>query len=386
MPNNQTQKNIPNGWQQAKLEKFCDISAGGTPSTKKLEYWNGNIPWMNSGDLNKRIIFNVEGRITEQGLNSSSAKLVPINSVLIGLAGQGKTRGTVAINKIGLTTNQSVAFFIPTKINYNFLYFNLYRRYEELRQISAGDGGRGGLNLRLLKNLKIILPPLPEQKRIVKVLETWDEAIEKLEKKIGIKKNIKKGLMQRLLTSKVRLPGFRDPWGRIEFDDCIIVNKKIKGIKKADYLESGEYPIIDQSQAKIAGHSNDRNLINNDLPAIVFGDHTRVLKYVDYPFVLGDDGTKVFKARNKMSIKFLYYYLTLIKIPNTGYNRHFKYLKDLILNIPSIKEQDLIVKLLSAADQEIEVLENKINKFKDQKKYLLNNLLTGKIRVPEFVK
>lgn len=143
------------------------VTAGGTPSTNKPEYWGGSIRWMNSGELNFKKVTEVEGKITEEGLKNSSTKIVPPNCVLIGLAGQGKTRGTVAINKIKLCTNQSIAAIFPDEsFSTEFLYQNLDNRYDELRTISTGDGGRGGLNLTLIKKLTVNLPSLPEQKVI----------------------------------------------------------------------------------------------------------------------------------------------------------------------------------------------------------------------------
>jgi type I restriction enzyme S subunit len=388
MKSKEKQKNIPNGWIHIKLGKVSTISAGGTPSTKRKDFWGGNVPWMNSGDLNKRVVFEVDGRITESGLKSSAAKILPINSVLIGLAGQGKTRGTVAINKIKLCTNQSVATFIPGKnLNYQFLFYNLDRRYEELRRISAGDGGRGGLNLQILKSLKIKLPAISEQNNIVGVLGVWDAIIDKLLKKIEIKKRIKKGLIRELLTGKTRLPGFRREWEIKSFTDCFDVKNKIRGEKKFDYLVYGRFPVIDQGQSKISGYSNNKDLVINDnLPFIVFGDHTRILKLIDFPFILGNDGTKVFFGKADYDTNFLFYLLNTIEIPNTGYNRHFKFLKDAIIKIPnSKKEQVAIAKILTTADDEIMGLEKKMGILKDQKKFLLNNLITGVIRVPEGV-
>uniref|UniRef100_UPI0030C840F6 restriction endonuclease subunit S n=1 Tax=Yeosuana marina TaxID=1565536 RepID=UPI0030C840F6 len=157
---------IPDSWSVKRIDSIAKTSAGGTPSTRVKAYWNGNVLWMNSGDLNKKIINEVEGRITEIGLKESSAKLVPINSVLVGLAGQGKTRGTAAINKVELSTNQSVAFIVPNSdlVYYKYLYFNIDSRYEELRRLSTGDGGRGGLNLKLINGFKIYIPSKVEQK------------------------------------------------------------------------------------------------------------------------------------------------------------------------------------------------------------------------------
>jgi len=106
---------------------------------------------MNSGELHLKRVLDVEGRITEYGLKNSATKLIPEKCVLIGLAGQGKTRGTVALNMVQLCTNQSIAAIIPCEeVSSDYLYHNLDMRYKELRSISTGEGGRGGLNLTLI--------------------------------------------------------------------------------------------------------------------------------------------------------------------------------------------------------------------------------------------
>ena len=114
---------IPDDWEVKSLGDITRIQAGGTPSTLFEAYWNGNIRWMNSGELNLKRVYEVEGRITELGLNNSSTHLIPKGCVLIGLAGQGKTRGTAAINYVDLCTNQSIAAIFPSKFHSSdFLY------------------------------------------------------------------------------------------------------------------------------------------------------------------------------------------------------------------------------------------------------------------------
>ncbi|HAS3641327.1 TPA: restriction endonuclease subunit S [Vibrio cholerae] len=194
-------------WEEVLLGSIANLTAGGTPSTKHPDYWGGNIPWMNSGEINLKKVFGVEGRITDLGLKKSSTKIIPADSVLIALAGQGKTRGTVAINRIELCTNQSIAAVMPDSslLCSDFLYFNLDSRYQELRSLSTGDGGRGGLNLSILKSIKIDLPPLDEQQKIASVLTAADKEIELLEAKLAHFKEEKKALMQQLLTGKRRV-------------------------------------------------------------------------------------------------------------------------------------------------------------------------------------
>jgi type I restriction enzyme S subunit len=191
-----------------KISEVCSkVTSGGTPSTKNAEYWKGGeIPWMNSGEINLKFVSQVEGRITDLGLRNSSTKIIPANSVLVALAGQGRTRGTVAINKIPLCTNQSLAVLIPgSEINYLYLYYNLESRYQELRKVSTGEGGRGGLNLQILSNLKIPLPDLSVQKSLSESFYKIDESIDiykKLKEHLEVQR---KGLMQQLLTGKIRV-------------------------------------------------------------------------------------------------------------------------------------------------------------------------------------
>ena len=194
-------------WEKLTVGTVATLTAGGTPSTKHPEYWGGDIPWMNSGEINHKQVYSVEGRITQLGLNKSSTKEIPLNSILIALAGQGKTRGTVAINRVKLCTNQSIAAIMPNeqKLDSEFLYFNLDSRYKELRTMSTGDGGRGGLNLSILKSVKLKLPTIEEQQKIAVVLSNADKEIELLEQQLDDLKQEKKALMQQLLTGKRRV-------------------------------------------------------------------------------------------------------------------------------------------------------------------------------------
>ena len=193
-------------WDVKKIGEFTDCTAGGTPSTLNSAYWGEDIPWMSSGELHLKRVQDVEGRITELGLNNSSTKIIPSHCVLIGLAGQGKTRGTVAINLIELCTNQSIAAIFPNKsFNSEYLFHNLESRYDELRELSTGDGGRGGLNLKIIKSIDIPFPSLEEQDAIASVLSDLDAELAALEARRDKTLNLKCAMMQELLTGKTRL-------------------------------------------------------------------------------------------------------------------------------------------------------------------------------------
>ena len=193
-------------WREVSIGSFTDCKAGGTPSTSVPAYWGGNIRWMSSGELNLKRVREVSGRITQFGLENSSAQLFPANSVLIGLAGQGKTRGTAAINLVSLTTNQSIAAIFPSgRHDSKFLFYVMETKYKELRDLSDGGGGRGGLNLAIIKDVRVNVPELDEQKKISEVLWSMDDEIEALTAQVLKLRMVKEGMMQDLLTGKVRL-------------------------------------------------------------------------------------------------------------------------------------------------------------------------------------
>ena len=125
------------------------------------------------------------------------------------------------------------------------------------------------------------------------------------------------------------------------------VTKQGRKIPTGDYHEAGLHPIIDQGQNEIAGYTDETDGLFTDVPAIIFGDHTRVLKYVDTPCFLGADGVKLLKAKIlNPNYKYLYYVLSNANIPNTGYNRHYKWLKEVEIPLPSEAEQQKIVDTL----------------------------------------
>lgn len=193
-------------WETKKIGEFADCTAGGTPSTLMPSYWGGSIRWMNSGELNQRFVSEVAGRITDDGLRNSSTTIIPRKCVLIGLAGQGKTRGTVAINLVETCTNQSIAAVLPSPAFVpEYLYYNLDMRYDELRGLSTGDGGRGGLNLTIIKAVPVPFPKIEEQTAIATILSNMDAEIAALEAKLGKTRQLRQGMMQELLTGRTRL-------------------------------------------------------------------------------------------------------------------------------------------------------------------------------------
>lgn len=172
---------IDPSWEMVELGEICSLMTGGTPkSTYKDYYEGGEIPWLVSGDIHKEEIYDCEGRITQQGFESSNTKYLPVNSVLIALNGQGKTRGTVAILRVKATCNQSLVSIMPNDINKlktEYLYVCLNSLYQQIRNLT-GDNQRSGLNMPIIRTIKIPLAPIEIQKEIVQKIEEERKVIE----------------------------------------------------------------------------------------------------------------------------------------------------------------------------------------------------------------
>lgn len=185
----------------------CEVITGGTPSTSRREYYGGNIPWLASTEIHQKRITKPTTYITELGLQNSSAKIAPEKSVLIALAGQGKTRGTAAYLTKPMALNQSLAALVTNeKCNSEFLYYLVESMYSSLRELSSGDGGRGGLNKKLIKGVLVTIPiDVDEQEAIANILFAMDEEIRDLETEREKMIQIREGAMDDLLTGRVRL-------------------------------------------------------------------------------------------------------------------------------------------------------------------------------------
>ena len=160
-----------------RIGDVCKLMTGGTPSRARPEFFeNGTIKWLVSGDINKVEIFDCDGRITVEAMKSSNTRILPMNSVMIALNGQGKTRGTVALLRTEATCNQSLVSISPINeqvLLSEFLFHNLRMRYQELRRMTGDDGNdRRGLNMVLIRDIQFPLPSLDKQREIVEVLDS----------------------------------------------------------------------------------------------------------------------------------------------------------------------------------------------------------------------
>lgn len=257
------------------------------------------------------------------------------------------------------------------------------RQYESIMRQTT----RNQIPITTQKGFFFAIPALQEQKKIARILSSWDKAITSTEQLLANSQQQKKALMQQLLTGKKRLLDengvrFSGEWEFVLFSDAFkVANQKATQVKSSDYLTFGNVPIVDQGQKLIAGYCNNDEHYT-EIPVIIFGDHTRCVKWIDFAFCPGADGTQVLVSQSTLDIKFGYFLLSYVDIPNLGYSRHMRILKEMEFKIPAdLTEQHKIVEVLSFAEAEITSLQQKLETLKQEKKALMQQLLTGKRRV-----
>jgi len=195
---------IPDRWEIKTLKEISEnLVGGGTPSTTKSEYWNGDIHWTKSATLNSRYLTNGEQFITRLGLKNSSASIVPKDNLLIA---SRVSMGNITINKIDVAINQDITGIVVNKkiTSEEYLYWMLLDDINRITSLSQGTTIQG-FTRRELSKLKLPIPPLKEQQKIASILSNVDSQIQKQQEYKSHLEFLKKGLMQKLLTGKIRV-------------------------------------------------------------------------------------------------------------------------------------------------------------------------------------
>ena len=276
------------------------------------------------------------------------------------------------------------------KLDAEYLYYwiNSYEGQKKIDAIAKGTAQKA-VPIALLKEIEIVIPENPIQKKVVVILKNYDQLIENNKKQIKLLEEAAQRLYKEWFID-LRFPGYEETeiidgvpkdWEKKLIGDIIGKIPRTKQIKTSDYLSEGAIPVVDQSRDFIAGYTNDKDsVVNLGIPIIVFGDHTRILKYIQFPFAKGADGTQLLISdKDNMPQSLLYLSLKAVDLSNYHYARHFKYLKAEIILVPTQEIGDKFDRIVSPMLNRIQKLRDICNKSSQARDRLLPKLLSGEI-------
>jgi type I restriction enzyme, S subunit len=387
---------IPVSWDEKPIGKIAKTSSGGTPKRDNKEFYEGGtINWFKTGELVTKYVYTSEEKITEQALKESSAKLFPKETLLVAM--YGATIGKMSILKEDSATNQACCAILPNeKYNTEYLYYQLSFLKNKLINRGAG-GAQPNISQDIIQTFPVPLPNKNEQQKIASILSTWDKAIELKEKLIEQKKEQKKGLMQKLLTGEVRLPGYSGDWKKVKLGEILKERKEIGYIELELLAITSSKGVVKRTEVDIKDNSSeDKSKYKRILPNDIGYNTMRMWQGVSgvskYEGIVSPAYT-ILKPTNKVNSNFIGYLFKLPKIINLfrrysqglvidTLNLKYENLKGIKVTIPQdVEEQKKIAEILLSIDNEIEMLQEYVNYLKQQKKGLMQLLLTGKVRV-----
>lgn len=405
---------IPEDWEIKYLSDFGKIQSGGTPSTTMAEYWGGNIAWCTPSDITStptKYINVTERTITEAGLNNSAATVMPAGSILLCTRA---TIGELKINSIPMATNQGFKnITVNNSGNAEFLYYLLQTKKSRMLDLAIGSTFLE-ISKTALSKILLQIPMRDEQNKIADALSDMDNLVVVLEKQIAKKKAIKQGAMQELLTGKRRLPGFSGEWETKKLEDyCSLITKQT-GFDYSAYIKPAlitrkmpnTFPMIQTINFRGRKFTFETDYyipqsVAMQFPNIVLNKKCVLFSIVGasvgnvglYPgsitaFCGGAIG--ITRFRNEQDAEWVFNYMSSpdgqsqIQYVTKGGAQATVTIADIRnfkIPTPEKGERDAISGILENMDHEIEALEQKLEKYRQVKQGMMQQLLTGKIRL-----
>ena len=387
----------PNYWQSSTLGELGRWYSGGTPDTSNPAYWNGDIPWITSSSMYDFNITNSERKVTELGVQNGT-RLVPANTILIVVRGMSlKKEFRVGITRREVAFGQDCKAIIPNEnVDPLFLAYVLqFKASEVVGLADESSHGTGRLQTSLIQALEIPLPPLAEQRKIAAILGTWDAAIATVEQLVAGLQRRKQGLMQRLLTGEVRFPEFAgSEWEEVQLGDVAEVIMGQSPSSAAYNSEGNGLPLI-QGNADITNRRTAPRTFTTE-----FTKHCKIgdiILSVRAP--VGETALSLHEAiigrgvcaiRGKNVSQRLLYQTLLYNEPrwqefaqgSTFTAINSTDIRAFGIRVPIHRnEQSLIADVLDTADVQLQNLAQYQSIVKEQKQALMQQLLTGQVRV-----
>jgi len=383
-------------WPSSKIRDLCDVSRGSSPRpiADQRYFQDGHIPWIKIADATKsgKYLYKTKEYVNAYG--ASFSRLLPAGTIIVAASG---TLGYTQI--LGVPGCAHDGWLILTNLrnfDSDYAYYVLQQMQRHFYN-SAYGAAIQNINTEILRETEIPCPPLHTQRKIGAVLSAYDDMIENNARRIKILEEMAQSLYREWFV-KFRFPGHQharftdsplgpipEGWEAVKVGDILKKVKRGDKIQKQDYAAEGLIPVVDQGKEFIGGYTdNAESLISYDLPLIIFGDHTRVLKFIDFPFACGADGTQLLKSDDeRMPMTLFYYALLSIDLSDFAYARHFKFLKEEALALPAKSIADRFDQFVSPLRDQTRSLMQKNTTLRRTRDLLLPRLISGEVDVSE---
>ena len=370
---------IPQEWEVMRLGDIVSITSGESPSLYHLKA-EGKYPYVKVEDLNNCEKYQESSREYSDDNNTT----IKAGSIIFPKRGASILNNKVRIAAKDIQMDSNMMAITPhtTIVDTEFLYIRIL--HERLYRI-ADTSSIPQINNKHIIPYKIAVPPLAEQRKIAEVLGVWDEAIEKQERLIEQLALRKRGLMQRLLSAKLRLPGFSDPWKELKINKITIIRKG-EQVNKDVLFSNAKYPVINGGITP-SGYLDIYNTKANTITISEGGNSCGYVNFMTTPFWSGGHCYTI-EAKDGINNLCIYQllknnekYIMSLRVGSGLPNIQIKDLGNLKFMIPTYQEQTAIAEVLTASDREIELAKEKLERLRRQKRGLMQQLLTGKKRV-----
>lgn len=376
------------GWRIVKLDEIISFERGLTYAKgDEVAHSSVGVLRSNNVDLTTQSLNLDEIKYLREDFEVPEKKKVRKSSLLMCMSNGSKDHlGKVALidEDLDYAFGGFMGLLTPdeTKVVPKYLYYALASKSFKDYIHSLADGANiNNLKYKDLAAYAILLLPLPEQQRIVDILDREFAKIDALkanaEKSLQAARDLFQATLKKELEPKER-------WEIKAFDACIEKSKAPTKLLSSSYQEKGQFPIVSQEKDLISGYwDNHEDLFVHRKPVVVFGDHTMVVKYIDFNFVVGADGVKILEPKDFLLPKYFFYWVSSVHIKRRGYARHFRYLRESSIPIPSIPEQQRIVDILDNVSTRTAALKDNANKMlsscDDLKQSLLRKAFNGEL-------
>ena len=356
-------------WETKLINDLAVVIGGGTPDTTIKSYWDGEIQWFTPSEIGKNKYVDSSLRtITEEGLNNSSAKLLPPNTILLS---SRATIGECSLSLRECATNQGFQSLVSKKCYVDFLYYLIQTKKRDLIRKSCGSTFLE-ISANEVRKIQVSVPTDVEQQKIAGLLSLIDERIATQNKIIEDLKKLKSAIRKKIFSL------LKD-----EYTKSFEINQLLDYEQPTAYIVANdEYstdtsltPVLTANKGFILGYTDEKFGIYQKGECIIFDDFTMDAKYVSFPFKVKSSAIKILTAKPNVNLRFMFEYLSYWELKSEEHKRHYiSEIASLVIELPSKERQSIIASLMTSLNSKLDIEAKTKIRYEEQKRYLLSQM------------